>query len=119
MSSITILLKKIDAELLVTGTDSLTYKIKLEDEYADFYKDQHLFDLSNNPKDSKFFDPVNETVIGKMKDVLKGKPICEVVGIKSKMHCILSVDGKKSSTTKGVYIAIEFNEYKDILFSKK
>ena len=55
--------------MLFTDTDSLTYEIKSEDVFEDFYKDKHLFDLSNYPKDSKFFDPVNEKVIGKMKDV--------------------------------------------------
>ena len=44
-----------------------------------------MFDLSNYPKDSKFFDPDNEKVIGKMKDELKEKIISEFVGLKSKM----------------------------------
>ena len=35
------------------------------------------------------------------------------VGLKSKMLCILSNDGKK------VNIAMEFNEHKDILFNKR
>ena len=69
MTFITTLFKKIDAELLFTDTESLNYEIKSEDVYEDFYKDKHLFDLSNYPKDSKFFYPVNEKVIGKMKDV--------------------------------------------------
>ena len=51
-----------------------------------------MFDLSNYSKDSKGFYPVNEKVIGKMKDVYKEKPINEFVGLKSKMHCILSGD---------------------------
>ena len=68
MTSITTLFKKIDAELLFTDTGSLTYEKKSEDVYKDFCKDKYLFDLSNYPKDSKFFDPVNEKVIGKMND---------------------------------------------------
>ena len=51
MTFIRILLKKIDAELLFTNTDSLTYEIKSEDVSEDFHKDKHLFDLSNYPKD--------------------------------------------------------------------
>ena len=58
--------------MLFTDTDSLTYEIKSEDAYEDFYKNKHLFDLSNYLKDTDFFDPVNEKVIGKMKDVHKG-----------------------------------------------
>ena len=29
-----------------------------------FFKYKHLFDFSNYPKDSKFFDPTNKKVIG-------------------------------------------------------
>ena len=87
MTSITTLLKKIDGELLFADTGSLTYEIKSEDVDEDFYNDKHLFNLSNYPKDSKYFDPVNEKVIGKMKGVHKGKPTHKFVGIKSK--CIL------------------------------
>ena len=60
--------KNFDAELLFTDTDSLTHEIKLEDVYEDSFKLKHLLDLSSYPKDSKFFDPVSEKVIGKMKD---------------------------------------------------
>ena len=58
--------KNFDAELLFTDTGSLTYEIKSEDVYED------LFDFSNYPKDSKFFDETNEKVIGKMKDEFGG-----------------------------------------------
>ena len=99
--------------LLFTDTDSLTYEVKSEDVYEDFYKDKHLFDLSNYPKDSKFFDSVNEEVIGKMKDVHKGKSFNKFVGLKSKMHSMLSDNDKESNTAKGVNIATEFKEYED------
>ena len=86
MTFITILLKKkIDTELLFTNTGSLTYEIKSEDVYQEFFRHKHLFDLSNYSKDSKFFDPVNEKVIGKMKDVSEGKINGEFVGLKSEM----------------------------------
>ena len=77
-----------DAELLFTDTDSLTFEKKSKDVYENFFKHKHLFDLSNYPKDSKFFHPVNEKVIGKMKDVSEGKINNEVVGLKPK-RCIL------------------------------
>ena len=57
MTFFTTLLKNFDAELLFTGTDSLCYEIKSEDVYEKVFKHKHLFDLSNYPKDSKFFDP--------------------------------------------------------------
>ena len=110
--------KHFDAELLFTDTDSLTYKINSEDVYRDFFNNKLLFDLSNYPKDSKFFDTVNEKVIGKMKDVSEGKINGQFVGLKSKMHSMKNIDGKESNTVKGVNIATEFREFKDTLFNK-
>ena len=46
-----------------------------------------MFDFSDYPKDSKFFDPVNEKVIGKMKGEIVGKIISEFVGLKPKIYC--------------------------------
>ena len=83
-----------------------------------FFKYKHLFDFSNYPKDSKFFDETNKKVIGKMKDESEGKIIDEFVGLKSKMYSMKNIDGKESNTTKGVNIATEFNECKDTLFDK-
>ena len=76
--------KHFDAELLFTDTGSLTYEIKSDDVYEDFFKHKHLFDFSNLPKNSKFFDKTNKKVIGQMKDVSEGKIIVEFVGLKSK-----------------------------------
>ena len=60
--------KHIDTELLFTDTDSLTYQINSKDGYEEFFKRKSLFEFSNYPKDSKFFDPTNKKVIDKMKD---------------------------------------------------
>ena len=111
--------KHFDAELLFIDTDGLTYEIKSEDVYEEFFKYKHLFDFSNYPKDSKFFDPTNKNVIGKMKDESEGKIIDEFVGLKSKMHSMENIDGKESNTTKGANIATYFNEFKDTLFNIK
>ena len=111
--------KHFHAELLFTDTDSLTYEIKSKDVLEEFFKHKHLFDFSNYPKDSKFFDQANKKVIGKMKDDSEGKIIDEFVGLKLKMHSMLSDDGKESNTAKGVNIMTEFNEFKDTLFNKK
>ena len=111
--------KKIDAELLFTDTDSLAYEIKSENIYEEFYKWKDLFDFSNYSKDSKFYDDTNQKVIGKMKDEYGGVIIDEFIGLKSKMYSIKKIDGSESNTAKGVNIAIEFNEFKDVLFKKK
>ena len=68
MTFTTTLLKKIDAELLFTDTDGLTYEIKSEDVYKELYKSKDLFHFSNYSKDSIFYDDTNKKVIGKMKD---------------------------------------------------
>ena len=111
--------KHFDAELLFTDTDSLTYEIKSENVYEEFFKWKDLFDFSNYSKDSKFFDETNKKVIGKMKDESEGKIIGEFVGLKSKMYSMKNIDGKESNTVKGVHIATEFNEFKDTLFDEK
>ena len=111
--------KNFSAELLFTDTDSLTYEIKSENIYEDFYKQKDLFDYSNYSKDSKFFDESNKKVIGKMKDEFGGIIIDEFVGLKSKMYAMKKIDGRETNTAKGVNIATEFNEFKDVLFNKK
>ena len=51
------IINKFDAKLLFTDTDSLVYEIKRKTVYKDFYQDKNLFDFSDDPLDSKFFDP--------------------------------------------------------------
>ena len=55
-----------DAELLFSDTGSLTYEIKSENVYQKLFKHKYLFDFSNYPKDSTFFDETNKKVIEKM-----------------------------------------------------
>ena len=76
---------KFDAKLLFTDIDSLVYEIKGEDVHEVSYSDKHLFDFSNYPVNSKYYDPTNGSVLGKMKDEFKGVPISEFIGSKSKM----------------------------------
>ena len=73
---------KFNARLLFTDTDSLVYEIRKVYVYEDFYQDKDLLDFSEYLSNSKFFDPVNKKVIGKMKDEFKGKIISEFVGLK-------------------------------------
>ena len=54
-----------------------------------------------------------------MKDEFGGVIIMEYVGLKSKMCSIKKIDGKEHNTAKGVGIATEFNNLKDVLFNKK
>ena len=93
---------KCSANLLFTDTDSLVYEIKTDDVYENFYENKTLFDFSDYPQDSKFFYPVNEKVIGKMKDKFKGKIISEFIELKSKMYSLIDADGKENQKAKGV-----------------
>ena len=106
--------RKYDAELLFTDTDGLVYEIECNsietnDIYEDFCKDKDLFDFSDYPKDSKFFDLVKKKVFGKMKDDFKGKIISEFVGLKSKMYAFIDVDNEENKKKKE-YIYAFFNE---------
>ena len=82
-----------------------------------------MFNYSDYPKDSKFFDPANKKVIGKMKDKVKGKIISEFVGLKSKMYSLIVVGSEKFKKAKGVNKNVVENtrhkEYVDVLFNKK
>ena len=111
--------KNFDAELLFIDTDSLTHEIKSKDVHEEFFKWKDLFDFSNSSKDSKFFNETNKTVIGKMKDEFGGVIITEFVGFKSKMYSIKKIDDKEHNRAKGVNIATEFYDFKDVLFDKK
>ena len=112
------------ARLLFTDTDSLTYEIEADDVYQDFWKDKHLFDNSDYPKNSPFFDDSNKKVIGKFKDEAAGIPIVEFVGLRSKMYSYMKDNEKGSRTAKGIKKnvikqKIQHDNYKDTLFNKK
>ena len=111
--------KKIDAELLFTDTGSLTYEIKLENVYKEFFNWKELFDFTNYSKDSKFFDETNKKVTGKMKDEFGRVIVVEFVGLKSKMYSIKHIDGKEYNTAKGVNVATEFEKFKVVLFNEQ
>ena len=104
---------------MFTDTESLVYEIKTEDVYEDFYLDKDLLDFNDYPLHSKFFDPINKKVIGKMKDEFKGKIISAFVGLKSKMYSLISVDNEKVTKAKGVNKKISHEEFVSVLFNKK
>ena len=73
----------VKAEMLLTDTDSLTYIIETENVNEDFYKDK---DFSNFPKESKYYDDLNNLIVDKMKDETCIVPIIGSVTLKSEMH---------------------------------
>lgn len=94
--------RNFDANLLFSDAGSLVYEIKNEGVYEDFYLNKHLFDLSDFPKDSKFYDPSNKKVVGKMKDKYRDKIIVNIIGLRSKMYWIVAEDGTETKRIKGV-----------------
>ena len=66
---------KHSSNLLFTDIESMIYETETNDVYEDFYKEKNLFDFSDYPQDSKFFDLTSKYFIGKMKDEFKGKII--------------------------------------------
>ena len=85
---------------MFTDTDSLTYEIKSENVYKEFYWWKDLFDFSNYSKDSTVYDDTNKKVIGKMKDEYSGAIIDQFIGLKSKMYSLKKINVSESSTTK-------------------
>ena len=110
---------KYDAKLLFTGTDTLVYEIKGKDLYEQFFKYRELFDFSDYPVNSKYFDPTNKKTVGKMKDEFKGEIISEFVGLKSKMYSLTTVKDQEVTKAKGVNKKIKHEEFVDVLFNRK
>ena len=71
--------------LLYTDTDSLLLDVETEDFYKDMEKDLARYDTSDYPKDHPCYSEMNKKVIGKFKDECNGKPIEEVICLRSKM----------------------------------
>ena len=108
-----------DAQLLFTDTDSLCYDIKTDDFYQDMYTCKEQFDLSDM-KIEKFKDSENKKVVGKFKDETQGIPICEFIGLRSKMYSIKLDDDSEKKTAKGIVRNVIKNhlkhaQYKQIL----
>lgn len=112
------------AMLLFTDTDSLTYEIEANDVYRDFWIDKDKFDNSDYPEGSPYFDKTNKKVIGKFKDEAAGVPICEFVGLRSKMYSYIKDNEKGGKTAKGIKKNVIKNNithenYRDTLFKNK
>ena len=90
-----------DAKLLFTDTDSLCYEITTDDFYRDMFDNKEQFDLSDM-KLEQFKNSENKKVVGKFKDETQGIPICEFIGLRSKMYSIKLDDDSEKKTAKGI-----------------
>ena len=109
-------LKKFDAKLLFTDTDSLVYEIRGGNVYEQCFKDRELFDFSGYPKDSVYYDDSNKKALSKMKDEFNGVRIDGFVGLKSKMYALIACNDLEVNKAKGVNLVLRHREYFAVLF---
>jgi hypothetical protein len=81
------------SRLLFTDTDSLMYEITAPRVYETVWANRDLFDFSDYPRDSPYYNATNAKVIGKFKDEAGGKCITEFVGLRPKMYSYRVLDG--------------------------
>ena len=106
-----------DLKLLYMDTDSFVFETK--ENFRDIMlKNNELYDLSNQPKNSEYYCPDNKKIPGKMKDEFPGKAIIEFIALKPKSYTIITNKTEKC-THKGHSFNFSSNEYKDVLFNKK
>ena len=74
-----------------------------------------MFDFTDYPKDTKFFDSVNKKVISKMKDEFKTKIISEFVGLKLKVYSLIDVDNEKKSPNELIKKMLKTQDINNIL----
>ena len=82
-------------ELLLTDTNILMYEIKPENLYEDFYKDKELLDFINYPEDSKYYNNVNNLVVGTMNETCC-IPIKGFAVLKSKLYTFIAKENHES-----------------------
>lgn len=111
-------------QLCYTDTDSLIYRIKTHDLYADLKSDlREWFDTSAYPVDNAYGYPlVNKKVIGLLKDELNGQIFEEFVGLRSKMYSLKVYKKdedicKAKGLAKSVKRTLSLEDYRECLLS--
>ncbi|XP_072400401.1 uncharacterized protein [Diabrotica undecimpunctata] len=106
--------------LLYTDTDSLILHIQTENVYRDIKENLHLFDTSNYPADNIFNIPKTPSVVGKLKDEFKGKPITNFCGTGAKAYCVTLSNNDNLKKAKGISKnvinkSLTFTDYKQVV----
>ena len=110
-------------KLCYMDTDSLVYKIKTEDFYADIADDVLArFNTSGYIPDRPLPIGLNKKVIGLMKDELGGKIMTEFMALRPKLYSYKKLDGSEDKKCKGIKKCIvkktlTFEDYKTCLFN--
>ena len=115
---------KYKVELIYTDTDSFIIEVETDDIYKDMFKDKHLYDFSEYPKDHPNYDITNKKVLGKFKDEMKSLIITEFIGLKPKMYSFNYIENNivvNKNTHKGVKESVSLNhdEYKRSLYKEE
>ena len=82
------------AEMFITDTDNLMCKTETKNAYEDLFTKKELFDFSNYPKVSKYYNGANNSVAGNIKDEINSMPIKDFAELKSKMCVLILVNLK-------------------------
>ena len=91
--------------LCYMDTDSLVYRIKTEDFYADIADDIPMrFDTSGYSGNRPLSVGMNKRVIGLMKDELGGAIMTEFVALRSKLYSYRKLDGAEDKRCKGIKV---------------
>ncbi|OXA47874.1 hypothetical protein Fcan01_16837 [Folsomia candida] len=113
-------LSKYQKEVIENYTDSLAYKIKTKDLYADLESHREDFDFSDYDANHPLFSVENKKVIVKMKDEAGGKILKSFIGVSPKMYSF-SGDSVSKCAMKGVRKSVElpavYSEWSGLLMS--
>ena len=90
----------------------LRIKLKLKIIIKTSTKIKKLFDFSNYPKDSKFYNNTNNLVVSKMKNETCGLSIKCFVILKSKIYNFITEDNHESKKTKDINEIVLSDELK-------
>ena len=109
--------------LCYMDTDSLVYRIKTEDFYADIADDVPTrFDTSGYCDNRPLPIGMNKKVIGLMKDELGGDIMTEFVALRPKLYSYRKLDGACDKKCKGIKKCVvkktlTFEDYKNCLLN--
>ena len=110
------------AEMLLIEIDSLMYIIETKNVYEDFYEDKELFDFSNYPKESKYYDNLSNFVVGNMIGETWGVPMKCFLWLKSKMYTFTTEENHEGKKWKGINKNVDdkliYEEYKYVLSNR-
>ena len=109
--------------LCYLDTDSLVYRIKTKDFYADIADDaEERFDTSSYCSNRPLPVGMNKKVTGLMKDKLEGAIMTEFVALRPKLYSYRKLDGAEDKKCKGIKKCVikktlTFEDYKNCLFN--